>query len=452
MKTIALLSVSALAGLCLGLALESGPQPAAESGLAAPPAMASDSAVAAAESVPVVLPGRSDAETLSALPVEQQRDTLVKWGAKPENLRTSGDEAAMSRALKTLGYEQIVVLLETLASATGGSGDSRDFVRVALKERLAALDPRSALERGRQKNDAQLRSAAFLALITRDAAEGLRAALQLSESERSGLWDLAKGTDKPGGTLADLRAFILEVPQFKDQYLSVGVESILGEMLAKKMASDPEGGVAEMRQFAADLRAMKAAADPKGQQASGAESQPLHLTMGMMMELRELSPEAARRVFDSLNETEKNKFIVSLEAASRLREQGVDAAIRFAESQVAEDSVKEAARGIWRGLAQQDRVSALQWVDSLPAGSFRQGVFESLKFDAALRNRGLGATPEALQAGAELLSRNTQLDYFEFLAAKNAMGLAPSELISGLPVPETDKQELRRRLVPVKVK
>jgi hypothetical protein len=325
-------------------------------------------------------------------------------------------------------------------------------VRVALKERLAALDPRSALERGRQKNDAQLRSAAFLALITRDAAEGLRAALQLSESERSGLWDLAKGTDKPGGTLADLRAFILEVPQFKDQYLSVGVESILGEMLAKKMASDPEGGVAEMRQFAADLRAMKAAADPKGQQASGAESQPLHLTMGMMMELRELSPEAARRVFDSLNETEKNKFIVSLEAASRLREQGVDAAIRFAESQVAEDSVKEAARGIWRGLAQQDRVSALQWVDSLPAGSFRQGVFESLKFDAALRNRGLGATPEALQAGAELLSRNTQLDYFEFLAAKNAMGLAPSELISGLPVPETDKQELRRRLVPVKVK
>jgi hypothetical protein len=174
--------------------------------------------------------------------------------------------------------------------------------------------------------------------------------------------------------------------------------------------------------------------------------------MGMMMELRELSPEAARRVFDSLSESEKNKFMVSLEAASRLREQGVDAAIRFAETQPGEGFLKEAAQGVWRGLAQQDRASALQWVDSLPAGPFRQGVFESLRVDASLRNRGLGASPEAYQAGAELLSRNTQLDYFEFLASKNTSGLAPSEWISGLSIPEADKQELRRRLVPVKVK
>jgi hypothetical protein len=452
MKTIALLGGSALAGLCLGLALESGPGPAATSIQTAALATAPGNAAVAVETVPVVLPGQSAGETLSALPVEQQRETVLKWVSKPANLRTSGDEATMLRALKTLNYEQIVALLETLSSAPGSKGDSLDFVRVSLKERLAALDPKLALELGRQKNDAQLRSAAVVALMTRDAAEGFRAVLQLPEQERAGVWDLAKGTDRPGGSLADMKALVLELPQIKDPYISIGFEGWFAVMLAKKMASDPDGGLAEMRQFTADLRAAAAAADPKAQQASGAESQHLHLTMGMMMELRELSPEAARRVFDSLSESEKNKFMVSLEAASRLREQGVDAAIRFAETQPGEGFLKEAAQGVWRGLAQQDRASALQWVDSLPAGPFRQGVFESLRVDASLRNRGLGASPEAYQAGAELLSRNTQLDYFEFLASKNTSGLAPSEWISGLSIPEADKQELRRRLVPVKVK
>lgn len=454
MKTIALLSGSALAGLCLGFAIDFGPNPATQSAPAALLPTASESAgAAAAETSPVVLPGQAQADTLTALPAEQQLETVLKWVAKPANLRTSGDEAAMLRVLKTLNYEQITSLLESLSSAPGAQGDSLDFVRLSLKERLAALDPRRALELGRQKNDAQLRSAAVVALMTRDAAEGFRAVLQLPEQERAGVWDLAQATDKPGGTLADLTALIRELPQLtKDQYISVGFESWLAVLLAKKMAADPEGGLADMRQFAADWRAARAVADPSGQQAAGAESQPLHLTMGMMIELRDLSPETARRVFDSLSESEKNKFIVSLEAASRLKEQGVDAAIRFAETQSAEDLLKEAARGIWRGFAQQDRAAALQWVESLPAGSFRQGVFESLRFDATLRNRGSGAIFEAYQTGAELPSRDARLDYYEFLASKNSIGLAPSELISGLPISEADKQELRRRLVPVKVK
>jgi hypothetical protein len=456
MKIIALLSGSALAGFCLGLALESEPARLEQSSPAprAPPSEAAPAIAAAPEkALPAVLPGQSDSETLSALPVEQQLETVLKWVGKPANKRTSADEAAMLRVLQTLGYEQVLALLDALSSAQSGKDDSLDFVRITLKERLAALDPKRALELGRQKNDAQLRSAAVVALMTRDAAEGFRAVLQLPEQERAGVWDLARATDKPGGSMADLAALLRESPQVvSDQYISIGLESWFAALLAKKMAVDPEGGLADMRQFAADWRAARALAEPNGQQAAAAESQPLHLTMGMMIELRDLSPEAARRVFDSLSESEKNKFIVSLEAASRLKEQGVDAAIRFAETQSAEELLKEAARGIWRGLAQQDRTAALQWVESLPAGSFRQGVFESLKFDAALRNRGSGGSPEAYQAGAELLSRNAQLDYYEFLASKNSIGLAPSELISGLPIPEADKQELRRRLVPIKVK
>lgn len=407
--------------------------------------------------ISAALPGLSEPETLSVLPVEQQRETVLKWVARPACLRTCGEELAMLRALKALDYEQTLALLEAVSSASGGKGDSLDFVRVNLQERLAALDSKLALELGRQKNDAQLRSAALVAMVTKNAAEGFRALMQLPEAERSGAWTLAKAIDKPGGTLADLAAFIRESPQWaKDPSVTLGMEGWIAPLLARKMAADPEGGLAEMRQIAADFRAAKAAADPGAQQGASKEQQPLHLTLGMMTDLRELSPEAARKVFDSLNETEKNPFLISMEAAARLKELGPDAAIRFAETQIADASVKDAARGVWRGLSQQDRPSALQWIESLPPGAFRQGVMEAVRMEAAMRNRSFGSASGYLQEGAELLSRESQLDYYAAVVSKNKgasmAAIAPSEWISSLPIPEADKQELRRRVAPLKPK
>jgi hypothetical protein len=157
-----------------------------------------------------------------------------------------------------------------------------------------------------------------------------------------------------------------------------------------------------------------------------------------------------------LSETDKSRFLISTEASARLKELGADAAIRFAETQASEDSVKEAARGIWRGLAQQERSAALQWLEALPPGSFRQGVMDAVKWEASLRNRSFGSPSGYLHAGAELLSRATQLDYYESVISPNSRASievsAPSELISSLPIPESDKQELRRRLAPVKAK
>jgi hypothetical protein len=357
----------------------------------------------------------------------------------------------MVRAVKGLAQDQIAALLEALSPASSVTGDSLEFVRVTLKERLAALDPMSALELGRQKKDPQLRSAAVLALLGKNAADGLRALVQLPEAERAGIWSLAKGIEKPGGSLAELTALIKSSPELtKSSEIEAGVEGCAAVLVARRMAVDPEGGLAEMRQVAADLRAARLLADPKSESKSGGEQQLVHLTAGMMLELRELSPEAARKVFDSLSETEKNRFIVWVEAEARLKESGAEAAIRFAEAQPGEDSLREAARGIWRGLAQQDRTSALQWLESLPAGSFRQGVLDSIRWEASMRNRSLGPSPETFLAGTELLSRNTQLEYFEAIASKNP--LATSEYVSSLPLSEADKQELRRRLAPVKVK
>jgi hypothetical protein len=459
MKSIALLSGSAVAGVCLGLAFEAGPVARPEGG-AAPDAVSGAAIVETApnaESVPVVLPGKSEFETFATLPVAQQGETVLKWVAKPAYARSCEDELAMVRALQALEYEQTAALLESVASAAGGKGDSLDFVRVALKERLAALDPKRALEFARQKNDGELRSAAVLAAVTKNAAEGLRSLAQLPEGERSGVWSLARGIDLPGGSLSDLAALIKETPELtKSQDLAMGLEGCVASLAARKMAGDPEGGLAEVRQIGADLRAARARFDPEGQTKSNEEPLPKHLTMGMLLELRELSPEAARKVFDSLSEPEKNRFLISTEAAARLKELGADAAIRFAETQPTEDSVKEAARGVWRGLAQQDRAAALQWLESLPPGSFRQGVLDAVKAEASMRSRFSGSASGALQAGTELLSRETMLDYYSAIASHNAKPsvdvMSPSEFIASLPLSDADKKELLRRAAPVQVK
>ena len=447
MKAIILLSASAVGGLCLGLALEavgragarSAPRATAAGGAAANPA--GEAPVAAA------LPGQAEGETFSSLPPERQKDALLRWGSKRSALRSTSDELTMLRAVKTLSYEQAVALLEGVASATAGKGDSVDFVRVALKERLAALDPKLALEQGRQRGDSQLRSAAVVALTQKNAAEGLRAVAQLSEKEREGVWALATTLTKPGGSIQDLAVLLKEMPQSaKVSAFSLGLEGSLGWLAAKRMVTDPVGGLGELRQISAELLEAKGLgkASPSEQQQDQ-----LHTIMATMLELRALSPAAARTVFDALSEGERSNFLVSLEAAARLKETGPDAAVRFAETQAREESVKEAARGVWQALAQQDRSAALQWIESLPAGSFRDGVLASVMREAALRTRSFGNAQEAVETGAELLSKATQLDYYAQLVAKNR--LAPSEVIDSLPLSDADKQELRRRAAPVKV-
>lgn len=448
MKTIALLSASAVGGLCLGLVLESGGR-AVERSASGGAAFGLPAANPAGEApVATALPGQAEAETFSSLPLERQQETLQRWVSKRASLRGTGDELMMLRAVKTLSYEQAVALLEGFASATAGKGDSVDFVRVALKERLAALDPKLALEQGRQRGDSQLRSAAVVALTQKNAAEGLRAVAQLSEKEREGVWALATTLTKPGGSIQDLAVLLKEMPQSaKVSAFSLGLEGSLGWLAAKRMVTDPVGGLGELRQISAELLEAKGLgkASPSEQQQDQ-----LHTIMATMLELRALSPAAARTVFDALSEGERSNFLVSLEAAARLKETGPDAAVRFAETQAREESVKEAARGVWQALAQQDRSAALQWIESLPAGSFRDGVLDSVMREAALRTRSLGNAQDAFQAGAELLSKKTQLDYYSQMVAKNR--LAPSEVIDSLPLSDADKQELRRRAAPIKVK
>jgi hypothetical protein len=145
--------------------------------------------------------------------------------------------------------------------------------------------------------------------------------------------------------------------------------------------------------------------------------------------------------------------MVALEASARFRETGVDPAIQFAEKQTSPQFSKDAARGVWWSLAQQDRGSAMQWIESLPPGTFRDGALSSVMQEAAFRTRTFGETEEAVKAGNELRSTRTKLDYFTTLAQqRRADGSSQSEFISSLALPESEKLELRRRLAPIRLK
>jgi hypothetical protein len=143
------------------------------------------------------------------------------------------------------------------------------------------------------------------------------------------------------------------------------------------------------------------------------------------------------------------------EALARFKAGGVEAAIALAEQQQNPEFAKRAASGAWWGLAQQDRQSAITWIESLPQGVFRQGVLNSVMMDAWMQSMSWGSDRAAIDAGASLLSKNSRMDYFASLMSDRRFGgrgSAPSELIAQLPISEDDKQELYRRIAPVKAK
>jgi hypothetical protein len=142
-----------------------------------------------------------------------------------------------------------------------------------------------------------------------------------------------------------------------------------------------------------------------------------------------------------------------LEAAARFRRGGVEEAVQFAEKQGKEQFTKNAAGGVWWSLSQLDRPAAMQWIETLPQGAFREGALNSLMQEAAFRSRSWGDSTETIRAGAELLSRASKLDYYAQLAGQSrGPGISKSEFIASLPLPESDKSELRRRMAPIRAR
>jgi hypothetical protein len=171
--------------------------------------------------------------------------------------------------------------------------------------------------------------------------------------------------------------------------------------------------------------------------------------------MRSVSPEAASAFFDSMGENVRSPWMFSDEAISRFRRSGVDAAVSFAEAQNDPEALRSAALGTWWILAQRDRAGAVQWIESLPEGTFRQGVLTAVMVDAWNESRTWGSSQTAIEAGGKLASRASQLDYYAALMADRpersySQRMAKSEMISLLPLSDAEKAELYRRVAPIK--
>ena len=424
--------------------------PASSAGVATPTSVQNTPA-----EEPVLL-NRSEDEKFSALTSEKQKDVLLKLSSRILNGGSCGDQLLLARAMSELGYEQASALWESITKTEGLKLDPANVAHSALVERLATLDPKRTLELGKKSEDPKVTQAAILAMAQKNGADALRALAQLPDKFRGSVAAEMRGNlndslGKASGTLNDIAAVLKENPQLiNPKSESEGaVRRLVGQVASQAAASDPVKAMKDLRQMAASLVEVKPGEDPKAAESALVA----RIASQMTRSLRSDAPASARVVFNALADNEKNTTMVALEASARLRESGTETALQFAEKQTSPQFTKDAAGGVWWSLAQQDRGAALQWMESLPQGAFRDGALNAFMQEAAFRTRSWGDTEEALKAGAELKSTRSKVDYFATLAQKRrGDGYSQSEFIANLPLPESEKLELRRRLAPIQLK
>lgn len=452
---------SLAAGFCAGLLVHRGVLPPFEASFengagSVQSAHAGLRGAVAADSPPLAVLSASDGDGFNALSPDRQKDALARLSAKLLKGGGTGDMLLLSKLVGGLGFDQAAALWEQLPREAGAKPDPSDEARSALVERLASLDPNRVLQMGKTVGDPKVAQAAVLAMAQKSGADAIRALAQLPDkfqasvaSEMRG--SLNEGLFKAAGSIASLGAVLKENPQLLDpKSPSEGVvRRILGQVASQAAAADPAGAMAEVRRMAASLVQVKPGEDPKSAESALVARIGSQMTRAMRAD----APVSERVVFNSLADSEKNDVQVALEAAARFRSGGAEEAIQFAEKQGKEQFAKNAAGGVWWSLAQQDRSSAMQWIESLPSGAFRDGALNSLMQEAAFRTRSWGDSAETVRAGAELLSRSSKLDYYALLAGQSrGPGVSRSEFISSLPLPESDKSELRRRVAPIRAK
>jgi hypothetical protein len=224
----------------------------------------------------------------------------------------------------------------------------------------------------------------------------------------------------------------------------------LGTMLAQSETNDPATLLARVQGLAAELTTIPKDANGHDVTSDGVSK---FMFNGLVEEMRARDSRAASAFFDAIPDSAKTAWMFPAEAFSRFKDNGIDAAIKLSESQTNEDFAKRAASGAWWGLAQKNRDTALEWIESLPQGPFKQGVLGAVMMDSIMRSAswGSGSEQATIEAGATLLSKNSQMDYYAYLAGSKWLNGSPG-LIERLPISDAERLEIYRRLAPIKSK
>lgn len=459
MRLPIVLGTSLAVGFCAGLAFRDAPDTSTTSlngGSDNHSVSSRRSPVSPADAALSPVHGTAEGEGFGSLPAERQSEALVRLDAKIVKDASTGDMLLMAKLVSGLDFERASALWGRLPKPDNLKSEVPGGAREVLAERLAALAPERVLDMSKTTEDPRLARAAVVAIARKNGADAIRALAQLPDKFQTSVaselrGSLSEGLSRARGSIDAVTAVLKENPKLLDPKSPAegAVRRILGQVASEAAAADPAAAMAEVRRLASALVQVKPGEDPKAAESALVARIGSQMTRAM----RSDAPQSERVVFDSLADNEKNDLQVTLEAAARFRAGGAEEAIRFAEKQSKEQFTKDAAAGVWWSLAQKDRSAAMQWIESLPQGPFRDGALNSFMQEASFRTRSWGDSSETIRAGAEFLSRSSKMDYFTMLAGQSrGPGVSRSEFIASLPLPEADKVELRRRLAPIRAK
>lgn len=400
-----------------------------------------------------VLSNRSEQARFGEFDLQKQADVLRRLAEKEGNSPSTSALALLAKIVPQLSADQAATLLEELPGGRLENVETRRF----LAERLAELDAPRALEVGKKLGDNKMLGATLLVMGEEDAAKALAVVrtlpLEQGKEVLSSYLQQVGGAQMKGKAL-EVAAVLRDTPALKELGINgvFGVTDLLGGLLAQQGDQSPAAVLAAVKGLSAELSALKKDAADHTYDENALNH---GMLQGFLKGLREADPKAASAFFDALPDSSKSQWMFAEEAHVRFKSGGVEAAIAFAENQANDEFAKRAASGVWGGLAQQDRAGAVHWIESLPPGAFRTGVLNAVMWDAWNQSMSWGSDRSAIEAGAQLLSKTSQMDYFASLMSDRRFlgrGSSPSEMIDQLPISEDDKRELYRRIAPVKAK
>ena len=405
------------------------------------------------------LANQSEREGFGDFELSKQADVLRRLSGKAGSVLPPSSLALLAKIVPQLSGDQAAALLQELPSGKIENEEVRRF----LVERLAELDPARAVELGKTLGDSKMMAVVVSVKAEEDAAAALALlkglpADRAKEALSNVLQDQQAGVRQIKGSVNDFIRVLKDLPgaeeiDWKSWGNSNGLSQILGGLIARDAEKDPVAAIAIVKATAADLvSGLKQNGSNMEKEEAGLVNMMLERMLGR---LRAQSPQTASVFFDAIPDGLKTAWMFPVEALSRYKSNGVDDAIALAEKQSNEEFARRAASGAWWGVAQQDRQTALTWIESLPQGAFRTGVLNAVMFDAWMQSMSWGSDKAAIEAGAKLLSKSSQMDYFASLMSDrrfSGRGSSPSELMDQLPISDADKAEIYRRIAPLRSK
>jgi hypothetical protein len=472
------IGLSLATGASLGALTRRSPEPQSAAGPTQSPASPSPSTLPASgpgnaspskpstlnpgQATDPALPNASETQQFASMDLSKQQEMLERVSARFPNRRDTPPSLLLwiHRAVAQLSPDQAASLLEALASNDQKDGPSES----ALASRLAAADPQRALELGKKLSSSKITGAALASIAQKDGAEALRVIAQLPKELRNNALESYRKekSTRVGGSFETLAQTLKQNPELLTAYQSHWeMCSLIGNSLGQLALTDPQTALNQVRDLASTLEAQSA---QDGSESAGGRdgrrsrrgggphtTSPISSTVeSALAEMRSTSVQAASAFFDSLSEKEKSPWMASREAVSRFSSGGIEAAVSFAEKQSSDESMRSAALGTWWSLAEKDIVTASKWIDSLPAGPFRQGVLTAVMLNAWNQSSSWGDTQTAIEAGQRLSSRNAQLDYFaNLMTDRHGSPRNVAEMLQELPLTEPEKRQLIEKLAPI---